>query len=283
MPIEPQMIFKVAAGLYALSLASTFIFDQRPQVSRLLLVPALMANAAVVAWRYWTAWPMLPMYLGPVALPLVLGALAAFLGNASGPDRQRVRRAILILTVIVCLAAMLFPKDYYIPFIKSQTPAAHLFFWFGIAGRGCLLVAAAWAMAGLIVRNGESERGGSGEGQFPPSVSVSPDLPLSDSPHPPVSPSSLSMRWTVWGFAFWTLSMFSGELWSYLGWGTPVVWDEPAITTTMATWFFYVCLMHLHLTGTWTARGRCAYAAAGALVVLGLSVVPELGPLRWPV
>jgi ABC-type transport system involved in cytochrome c biogenesis permease subunit len=90
------------------------------------------------------------------------------------------------------------------------------------------------------------------------------------------------MQWTVWGFAFWTLSMFTGELWSYLGWGTPVVWDDPAITTTMATWFFYICLLHLHLTGSWTARSRGVYTAAGALVVLVLNCVPELGPFRFP-
>ena len=76
--------------------------------------------------------------------------------------------------------------------------------------------------------------------------------------------------------------MFTGEMWSYLGWGTPVVWEDPAITTTMATWFFYICLLHLHLTGSWTTRSRGIYAAAGALVIFVLNCVPELGPFRWP-
>jgi ABC-type transport system involved in cytochrome c biogenesis permease subunit len=90
------------------------------------------------------------------------------------------------------------------------------------------------------------------------------------------------MRWSVWGFAFWTLSMFSGELWSYLGWGTPVVWDDPAITTVMATWFYYAYLLHLHLTGSWDIRSRTIYAAVGAVVVLSLNCLPEWGPFRWP-
>lgn len=128
---------------------------------------------------------------------------------------------------------------------------AHLFFWLGVAGRGCFLVAAIQAMAGLRKKNGRPA-------------------------------FSRSVPWIAWGFAFWTLSMFTGELWSYVGWGTPVVWDDPAITTTMATWFFYVGLLHLHLTGSWTARGRCAFTAVGGLMVLGLTYAPELGPFRWP-
>jgi hypothetical protein len=49
----------------------------------------------------------------------------------------------------------------------------------------------------------------------------------------------------------------------------------------MATWFFYICLLHLHLTGSWSARGRGVYTALGALLIL-LGSLPDLGPFRWP-
>jgi hypothetical protein len=277
--INGQLILKFVAGLYGLSLVCTFAFGRRPQTALLFLVPALLANAAVVAWRYWMAWPMLPMYLGPLVVPLLLGVMAAVNRHPSGHGGWA-RRTTLTLILVISLAAVLFPKDYYIPFIKSQTVWAHLFFWSGMVGRGCFFVAAAWAMAGLIEKDPEEGRrkiedGRNSAPSFHPSSIVSRP---SGSP----SPHLHYMPWTVWGFAFWTLSMFSGELWSYLGWGTPVVWDDPAITTTMATWFFYICLLHLHLTGSLTPRGRCAYAAVGALVVLGLNCAPELGPFRWP-
>jgi hypothetical protein len=277
--INGQLIFKFAAGLYGLSLVCAFAFGRRPQTALLFLVPALLANAAVVTWRYWLAWPMLPMYLGPVVLPLILGAMLAVDRHPSGRYGWA-GRAILTLIVIIALAAVLFPKDFYLPFVKSQTVWAHLFFWFGAAGRGCFLVAAAWAMAGLIEKEPERKV---------KKVDIGRDHRFSAHPSSIVCRPSTSnllhhryMPWTIWGFAFWTLSMFAGELWSYLGWGTPVVWDDPAITTTMATWFFYICLLHLHLTGSWTPRGRCAYAAGGALVVFGLNCIPELGPFRWP-
>jgi hypothetical protein len=246
--IHAQLIFKIAAAFYGLSLLSAFLFGRRREMVWLFLFPAMLANALTVVLRYRLAWPMLPMHLGPVALPFVLGFLMVF-NRQENDDGVMVRRTLLALTVVIALSAVCFPKDFYLPFLKSQTALAHLFFWLGVAGKGCFLFAAAWALAGL---------------------------------RRPLYPFLLSLRWTVWGFALWTFSMFSGELWSYLGWGTPVVWDDPAITTTMATWFFYVCLLHLHLTGTWTARGRGAYAAAGALVILGLNGIPDLGPFRWP-
>jgi ABC-type transport system involved in cytochrome c biogenesis permease subunit len=214
----------------------------------LFLLAALTANAAAVVLRYQLAWPMLPMYLGPAALPLLLGMMTFIVGRVDKSDR--VRRLILILTLITTLTAILFPKDFYLPFLKSQGVSAHLFSLFGVTGRACFLVSAAWAVHHLF----------------------------SGSPAADLRP----MRWSVWGFAFWTLSMFSGELWSYLGWGTPVVWDDPAITTVMATWFYYACLLHLHLTGSWDIRSRTIYAAVGAVVVLSLNCLPEWGPFRWP-
>jgi ABC-type transport system involved in cytochrome c biogenesis permease subunit len=179
---------------------------------------------------------------------------------------------ILSLTCIIALITVFFPKDFYLPFLKSNTLLAHFFFFFGVIGKGCFLVASAWAVIGLF----QEHRGISQE-----TVNTS-DVTVSNSPQVSLSAHYYWFPWAVWGFAFWTLSMFSGELWSYLGWGTPVVWDDPAITTTMATWFFYICLLHLHLTGTWTARGRTAYAASGILVVLILNYIPQLGPYRWP-
>ena len=272
---ETQLLFKIATGLYILGLVSAIWFSRRPRTLLFILLPALLANAAALIGRYWIAWPMLPMYAGPQALPVFMGTMAIAIGYPRKNDSCPLR-IILLLIVVIALAGVLFPKDYYIPFIKSQTVWAHLFFWFGVAGRGCFLFSAAWAMAGLI--EGQEKRD---EGRNNRSTNRPPSS-LVHRPSNAPSPSSRTMHWAIWGFAFLTLSMFAGELWSYLGWGTPVVWDDPAITTTMATWFFYICLLHLHLTGTWSARARSLYAAAGAAVVLGLNCIPELGPLRWP-
>ncbi len=260
---DGQLLLKIAVGFYTLGLVCAFFPNRRLAPILLFLIPALLLNTVAVFLRFRTAWPMLPLYAGPVALPLFTGMAA--LGRQASASHMAAKRGILALTVIVALAGVLFPKNYYIPFIQSQTTWAHLFFWFGVVGRACFLIAAAWAVAGLLAKNRESEHLREGEDhRRTPSSSI----------------VHRSTNWVIWGFAFWTLSMFTGELWSYMGWGTPVVWEEPAITTTMATWFFYICLLHLHLTGSWSARARVKFTAAGALVVLGLTCIPELGPFR---
>ncbi|MFH0727803.1 MAG: cytochrome c biogenesis protein CcsA [Pseudomonadota bacterium] len=254
------LLLKLATVLYGGSLPVLFLTEKRRGIAWLFLAPALLANGAAVILRYRQAWPMLPMHLGAMALPLCLGLLAGLLllGGGHNPHEYRVRAWMLVLAVLSSAAAVCFPKDFYLPFLKSRILFAHFFLLFGVAGKGCFLAGAGWAASGLW-RTGEpgAENGGG-------------------------SPLNRSLRWTVWGFAFWTLSMFSGELWSYSGWGTPVVWDDAAITTTMATWFFYICLLHLHLTGSWSARGRAVYAASGVLVVGVLNCMPDLGPFRRP-
>ncbi|RLA97477.1 MAG: hypothetical protein DRG83_15805 [Deltaproteobacteria bacterium] len=76
--------------------------------------------------------------------------------------------------------------------------------------------------------------------------------------------------------------MFSGELWSYLGWGNPVVWDDATIVMSMATWFYYVALLHLYLLKPWDARKRAYAAVAGLLLVFVFNVLPNLGSFRIP-
>jgi ABC-type transport system involved in cytochrome c biogenesis permease subunit len=250
----------IATVLYALALAASFSPRQRPGFKPWLLLPAIGANAAAVALRYWQAWPMLPMHLGSAALPLFMGLMAALPPAWKTGDAQEsgVRRAVLALAFLLAASAVCFPKDFYLPFLKSATPFAHLFFLFGTAGKGCFLFGAARAAFAWqrVPRCGRQETSLHAESRW----------------FPPIA----------WGFVLWTLSMFAGELWSYRGWGTPVVWDDPAIVAAMATWFFYIGLLHLHLTRTWGPRGRAVFAALGGAGVLTLNCVPDFGPFRPP-
>lgn len=252
-------IFKVATLCYlAGSVLSWILSALRMKLLWIFWFPALLANVAVVSLRYYITFPMLPMYLSPVALPLCLGfvsVLSFLFMNLTEADSARKTvsekmlflRLVMSVTAAIALTSVCFPKDFYLPFLKSTTLWAHFFLLFGIAGKSSFIAGSLWAFTGQNYLA-----------------------------------STLSFRWCIWGFAFWTLSMFSGEIWSYTGWGTPVVWDDPAITTTMATWFFYICFLHLHLAGTWSVRARRLYAATGLIVVLLLNYLPDLGPFRAP-
>lgn len=254
-----SQLLMVASGCYLFGGLLVFLPRKERLFSWTIFLSGMMANALSVGMRYWQAWPMAPMHLGAAALPLcvaVAGGLA-LPESANSPLRTE-RRCLILVVCLLTVTAVVFPKDFYLPFIKSNTVFSHFFLIFGVIGKACFTVAAANAFVLLWekrikLRNLHPGRGESG-----------------------------FVRWVVLGFAFWTFSMFSGELWSYMGWGTPVVWDDPAVAAAMGAWFFYICFLHLHLTGTWNLQMKTRFAAYGGLVVLVLNLHPDLGPARWP-
>lgn len=257
--IALKTAFQITGGLYGLAFLATLCTSRRQLPVVLFLLPAVLINSLVVVLRYHQAWPMLPMHLGAMALPLCLGLLYPLAASGCEPVQQRmVERTLLGVMVLLVLLGLCFPKDFYLPFLKSKTLLAHGFLWFGLAGKACFVLSAIWALAALAAHR---------------QADAKQRLTLA---------LQRSLGWAVWGFALWTLSMFSGELWSYLGWGTPVVWEDPALTLTMATWFFYACSLHLHLTRSWGPIARACYVSLGGLTILALTCLPDLGPFRTP-
>ncbi|MGE4560797.1 MAG: cytochrome c biogenesis protein CcsA [Desulfobulbus sp.] len=259
MLILAHATFLCAGFCYLAALIAAFLPPRWALVPKALLIPALACNLVTVAVRYYQAWPMLPMHLGAEALPFCLGLLALAAVSGSQPGGRVVQR--LVLGAIVCLmaAALCFPKDFYLPFLKSKTLLSHGFLWFGLFAKGSCALSAAWALCA-----------------WPFSSTVS------DEARQPSAALQRSLRWAALGFGLWTVSMFCGELWCYLGWGTPVVWEDPALTLTMAGWFFYACVLHLHLAKTRNLQFRAIFVGIGGLLVLGLSCLPDFGPFRTP-
>ena len=257
--ISTHSVLQIAAGFYGLAFLGSLLAARHHHVIPVFLFPAILANCLVVFLRYHQAWPMLPMHLSPVALPLCLALfypLATRGNNDLTLHQIGVRRYLLGLNVLLVLLALFFPKDFYLPFLKSKSLFAHAFLLFGILGKGCFTVCTIWAAVALRQnRRSEDHR-------------------------ERTAVMHHSLLFATWGFALWTLSMFSGEIWCYIGWGTPVVWEDAAITTTMATWFFYACYLHLHFTRSWSQTSRAALAACGGFAVLTLTCLPDFGPFR---
>ena len=223
----------------------------------LFLCSGCAVNALPILQRYSQAWPMLPMHLAPVFTPFILACLS-LVRLALWPATEKSERKtwLLVFTaMLACLgAAQLFPKDFYLPFLRSDSLFAHATLVAGVAGRACFVLSMAWG-AVFFTSSAPEER-------------------------------SACMRWALlwasWGSVFWTLSMFSGEMWSYLGWGTPVVWHDPAILLMMVVWFVYIALLHLHFSRVWGLRGRAAFALLGGAFALVLSLWADFGPFRPP-
>ncbi|WP_457573112.1 cytochrome c biogenesis protein CcsA [Desulfolithobacter sp.] len=221
--------------------------------------PALAVNMAgvicsglAVGLRYFHAWPMLPMYLGLPALIFALG-IGLLLASCRRQHRQTDLLLLQGLLVLLCLLNLLYPKDFYLPLIRSATIWAHLFLVFGVLARSALLICGLRALASRWKQSDPRNN---------------TDL----------SPAATS-RPAILGTVCLTLSIFCGAIWSYLGWGIPLIWHDPAVTLTMALWFYWICQFHLVYGGIRSTTVQQKFQIAGGLLVL-LSLIPDLGPLR---
>jgi len=250
---EIRHVAEASVLLFGLGAVAAFAGRRGDAVARALLLAATVCGAAYLAGRYRQAWPMTPMFLGAAGVPPVLGLLGYLsVRRRDGARARFVLRGVLLLAFALGTVTVFFPKDFYLPFIKTISPFAHAMLLFGLLGRAALLMCGVHAAAALA---GSEPGDGAARASF---------------------------AWLARGFALWTLSLFGGELWCYAGWGTPVVWEDASIITAMATWFFYVGLMHLHLTRAWTPATRSAMAVAGMGLVLVLNCGPDLGPFQLP-
>lgn len=238
--------FEAAFLVAALMLA----FQRRRAPISVLWLASAAAGLAYAGLRYWASWPMTPTYLATIGFPPFLALFAWASARRAAPEAAAtVTRAAIASGLAVVALGIVCPKDFYLPIIKTTSPFAHLLLLFGMLGRAALFVAGCWGIAGL--RGAEAA-------------------------------TARMFRWLVWGFGLWTLSLFAGEVWSYSGWGVPMVWEDASTVTALATWFYYVGLVHLHLTGTWSPRRRLAAAALGIPLILLLNGGPDLGPFRNP-
>lgn len=245
-----RWVLKVEALLLLLALIAAWLPGRAGRAAN----PAWWAAAAVGAWyaglRYWMTWPMTPMFSGSILFPpllALLGVPALRGGRAEGAPAMR--RWLIACGLVVVLVGVCFPKDFYVPIVKTTSLYAHGVLLFGSLGRACLFIAGGWGCAALCGHGNVMQR---------------------------------MFRWMIWGFAFWTLSLFSGEVWSYSGWGVPMVWEDASTLTAIATWLFYVGAIHLHLGGLGSRRMRAGMSVLGVALVLVLNGGPDMGPFRNP-
>ena len=250
--MEPsRWVLKIEALLLLLALISAWMpAGKANRITTSLWWFSAIAGITYAGMRYWTTWPMTPMFTGSILFPPLLVILGTWsLKGANDQSASIARRWLAVSGLIVVLVGICFPKDFYVPIIKTTSLYAHGVLIFGSLGRACLFIAAGWGMAALCGHDGVML------GMFP---------------------------WSVWGFGLWSLSLFSGEVGSYSGWGVPMVWEDASTLTAIGTWLFYVGVIHLHLGGVWSRRMRAAMGILGAVLILVLNGGPDMGPFRNP-
>lgn len=77
----------------------------------------------------------------------------------------------------------------------------------------------------------------------------------------------IAARSVLWGFFFFSASMFAGAVWAYLAWGTYWLW-EPKIIWSFIVWFYYAGAMHAYFVKEWRGAGLSVATVIGFFVVL---------------
>ncbi len=251
-PMTPYIayLFQVGALLYILA-ALLVAFRGRLAVS-VALGLALAANTASILLKLYLSWPMQSPFQEPFWLPAAMAVLALGLFRRGRPA---LAMRLVVFTALLALAAALFPNDYYLPFPRSNTIVAHIFLPMSVMGKACFYAAGVAALMYLARRDETIEQ---------------------DRARP------LFGRFIVWGFVIFTLSLFLAEIWSYLGWASPVIWNNATMTSTMAVWFYYGCFLHLYLLRSWPARRRAWVAVAGVPLLIVFTLLPETGGFKLP-
>lgn len=239
-----HLSFMAATICYIISLVLMIGYYRRG--SAFFMGLGCLLNLLSLGARYYGFFPMLPLYQGAYLIPCLVGlcCIKPILGPFGHPFHP-------LVVSLLAVTALFFPNDYYLPVLQFKTPFAHLFVFFGVVGKAMFFMAGTWAFLAVFKGNADNlKKMGNA---------------------------------VILGFFFWTLSIFSGAVWSYLGWGSPVVWDDPIMTTTMAVWLYFTLFLHLHLIPTlYRPFPRAIFAFVGAVFVFAGTLMPELGMLRWP-
>ena len=77
----------------------------------------------------------------------------------------------------------------------------------------------------------------------------------------------IANRSILWGFFFFSASMFAGAVWAYLAWGTYWLWETKVIWSFIV-WFYYAGAMHAYYVKEWRGKGLAIATIVGFFVVL---------------
>jgi ABC-type transport system involved in cytochrome c biogenesis permease subunit len=71
----------------------------------------------------------------------------------------------------------------------------------------------------------------------------------------------------LWGFFFFSASMFAGAVWAYLAWGIYWLW-EPKVLWSFIVWFWFAGVMHAWHVREWKGMGLSIATVLGFFVTV---------------
>lgn len=211
------------------------------------IAAALFLLSAIA--RVYYNWPLMCLFQEPYLISLFAAVIALYL---SVRKSEISAIAAGVLSAAVSIVALLFPGDIYSSFVKTNSVFAHLFSLSSSFARAAYLSSAALSLCALAadILPGDREKG--------PAQGVIRNLIIA-------------------GFAFHSVGMFCGALWSYAGWGTPIQWESHIFLGMAGVWFYYSFFLHLHLEGGVSRRITLYSASAGGVLSFLFTFLPDTG------
>jgi cytochrome c-type biogenesis protein CcsB len=243
-----KLFLEASLVFYALSFLTVLVFnlgkaEKLGAISKVLLIAGLLVHTAGLIERVYSTGhaPMASMYETLAFYGWMTALLSAFV------IFRYSERSTELITVPIATLAVVFA-------VASEKPGGPLTLilrtrWFethvtaSFAGYAFFTLAFAGAVLYLI----NDLRGG-----------TSADMKKFQ---------DIAGRSVLWGFFFFSASMFAGAVWAYLAWGNYWMW-EPKIIWSFIVWFYYAGAMHAYYLKDWRGRALSIATALGFFVVL---------------
>ncbi|MBN2041878.1 MAG: cytochrome c biogenesis protein CcsA [Spirochaetes bacterium] len=245
-------VFIVGGGLYTLSAISAAVRFKK--IRNILFSAGTAAILFSLLLRIYYYHPLMCLFQEPYIISFFTGIMTVFLFLASRNSGLFVYTG--TITLILTLFLIFMPGDIYVSFRQTNSLFAHVYSFFSSFARACYLCAGAIAVR-CIIKYREADT-----------------LRFSD--------NSIIANIIIAGYCLHSIGMFSGGLWSYAGWGTPVQWQSHIFLGMAGVWFFYSWFLHVKLSVN-NRKPVLTYAAlAGGILTFIFSYLPDTGKFNIP-
>jgi|GEM_PF-5396964 len=198
-------------------------------------------------------WPLVMLFQESYLISLICGFISVYV--IFFKKFEKINLLLICCTVSVSLFSAFFPGDIFVSFVKTNTIFAHIFSVLSSGARAVYIVSFSLALYGVFGNNNDSFK----------SILL-----------------SFNTNLIIAGFSMQCIGMFSGAMWSFVGWGNPVQWQSHIFLAMAGVWFYYSWYLHLKI-GRKTDDCKLFKAAllGGALTIL-FTYIPDTGNFAIP-
>ncbi len=246
-----SLLFLAGSVICSLSFLVSFIRSGR--VRNYIFAGGVLCTSVSCIIKIILNWPLVTLFQESYLISAACGIISIYMIFFTG--FERVTLLLTGLTASVSLFSAFFPADIYVSFIKTNTIFAHIFSVFSSGARAAYMVSFVLALYGVFGKNEESFKS---------------------------NLLRFNTNLIIAGFAMQCIGMFSGAMWSFVGWGNPVQWQSHIFLAMAGVWFYYSWYLHLKI-GRKTENSKLFKAALlGGLLTILFTYIPDTGKFAIP-